>query len=253
MTQRNAMPQDQPIAYRSIIAELLAIWEEGIKRPIVSARTDLQDPKVPVLVRGLTAHAVDCARGILTLYKASQPVAALPIVRTLMEDSSTAAWLLVSPSAWKAFISKGARDRRTALNDILQLDPGDIAAGARLAEMEQLLQTLGEPSGYQVQQRMNAVLGAENMYLMYRAASALSHADSPIVDLYTGEDASAILGVGWKSHASLSNASAWIAVAATNLLHALIAWDICQADRPDQLALENIARRLNVRSDFQAR
>lgn len=216
-------------------------------------RSDIHHHSVPVLIRGLAAHASDCTRGVLTLYKNHLTVPAIPIVRAVMEDATTAAWLLVDADAWHSFISDGAVSRKKALKQMAVLNPSDVVIADRLSETDDLLNKLGQPSGHKIEQRMNSLAGAENMYLMYRAASAMSHADSAIVDLYTDADPNSDLGVVWRNHASFSNASAYIAVAATNLLHALLAWDTCLVDRPDQEQLERIAEEFGVRSTFERR
>ncbi|ROR80033.1 hypothetical protein SAMN06295974_1928 [Plantibacter flavus] len=240
------------VDYRAVIRELLAIWAAQNKQTVIT-RTDLHDASVPVLVRGLTAHAVDCAGGVLTLYQNHQPVPAIPVVRALMEDATSAIWLIVDEKAWKSFIGFGAVTRRKALNSLLQLDPSDLLVADRLAETDDILDRLGSPSGYKIDQRMMKIEGAENWYLMYRAMSAMTHADSGVVDLYTAHNPENPLGVAFRNHAAFSNANSYIGVAATMLLLTLIAWDTCQSDHPDHERLTAIATDLGVQSSFSLR
>ncbi|NQX34730.1 DUF5677 domain-containing protein [Herbiconiux sp. VKM Ac-2851] len=241
------------IDYRAVLAELTSIWRSHSSERSIEVRSDLGRPTTPVLIRGLAAHAVECGQAILVLYKNSLPLPAVPIVRTLMEDAMTAGWLLVDEDAWRSFVSEAAQKKRTALREVLEMDPDNTPAAERMAESQQLLDDLGMPSNNKIQQRFRALEGGERLYLMYRAASALSHAESTVVDLYTEVDPRSPVGVVWRDHAAHTNASAWIAVAATHLLFALIAWDSCRLERPDQDRLESIATKLGVRADFVKR
>lgn len=244
---------DDRIDYRSVVAELLAIWDTRVKENEATLRGDLAHPTTPVLIRGLAAHAVDCARAVLTLYQAKQPVAAVPIVRTLMEDALAAAWLLGEPDAWRSFISDGSKQRAIALRGILSRDPGDKQSevAARLKESKDLIERLGDPTNHLIEQRYRTLDGGDGgLYLLYRLASSLSHPGPTIIDLYTGFDTRTPLGMHYRDHAAHTTAAMWIGVAAAHLLHALKVWDICQADHPDQERLHAIANRLGLRTQF---
>lgn len=241
------------IDYRAVIAELLAIWDAGVKHNEVSLRGDLAHPTTPMLIRGLTAHAADSARAVLTLYKAGQPAAAVPIVRALMEDALTAAWLLAEADAWRSFISDGSHQRATALRKIIERGADDSPAEteARLKESVELIDHLGTPSRHHIDQRFRALDGGDGMlYIMYRLASSLSHASPAIIDLYTVADDRPPHGLSFRDHAAHSTAAMWIGLTAGNLCHALNVWDICQADHPDRDQLHTIANRLSLRTEF---
>jgi hypothetical protein len=241
------------IDYRAVVAELLAIWDASSELNEVTLRGDLAHRTTPVLIRGLTAHAVDSARAVLTLYQAKQPVAALPIVRLLMEDALTAAWLLADADAWRSFISDGSRQRAVALRKILSRGGGDSQAeiAERLKESEELVDNLGGPTNHNIEQRFRVLDGGDGgLYLMYRLASSFSHASPSIIDLYTGTDERTPLGVYYRGHAAHNTAAMWIGATAGNLLHALNVWDICQADHPDRDQLHAIADRLSLRTEF---
>lgn len=249
------MSSDGPIArvdHRAVIAELLGLWESQARDKVI-VRTDLVNQRTPFLIRGLTAHAVDSARAVLMLYRASQPVAAVPIVRAVMEDALTAAWLLAEPGASSSFMSAGIMERATALRKILERGAGEDHAGiaARLEEGAELLKQLGTPSGHKIEQRFRSLDGGDGgLYLAYRLASQLSHASPSIVDLYLAADERAPQGVVLRPHAAHDTAAMWISFTATNLLHALTVWDICRAGRPDQAQLEAIGDRLGLRTEY---
>jgi hypothetical protein len=243
----------KPVPYRQVLGELLEIWDGAASRRVLETRTDIHDPRVPVLTRGLTAHAADCARGVLTLFQNSQPVPAIPLVRCLMEDAITAARLFAVEDAWRSFITEGATNRAKALRMIQEYDPEDLAAGEQLVAAEEIIAMFGRPSGHKIEQRMNALEGTENWYLMYRAASTLTHAGSGVVDLYFESDESTDLGVAFRNHASFGNASSYLAVAAANFLHTLSLWDLCQPDQPDKQALDAIKDRLDLHPAYRAK
>lgn len=237
---------------RAVIADLLAIWDADASAK-ATVRTDLANQLTPVLIRGLTAHAVDSARAVLTLYRASQPVAAVPIVRTVMEDALTAAWLLAEPDASRSFVSAGVGKRAVALGAILRRGAGadHAAIATRLQESRDLIEQLGAPNGHNIEQRFQSLDGGDGgLYLAYRLASQLSHASPSIVDLYVGADERAPQGVYLRSHAAHDTAAMWISHTATNLLHALTVWDICRAGRPNQVQLEAIGDRLGMRTEY---
>lgn len=249
------MSTDGPTArvdYRAAIAELLDLWENQARDKVI-VRTDLANQMTPLLIRGLTAHAVDSARAVLTLYRASQPVAAVPIVRAVMEDALTAAWLLTEPDASRSFVSYGVQLRKVALRELLLRGAGDSHAAitARLEECRELIEQLDTPKGHLIEQRFRSLdRGDGGLYLAYRLASQLSHASPSIVDLYLAADERAPQGVVLRPHAAHDTAAMWINFTATNLLHALTVWDICRAGRPDQAQLEAIGDRLGLRTEY---
>ncbi|MFJ7289770.1 DUF5677 domain-containing protein [Curtobacterium sp. NPDC098951] len=245
-----------PTDYRAIIRRLLAIWDTETNRTTVELRTDI-DFQVTVLVRGLTAHAADCARGVLTLYDASQPVAAVPVIRSLMEDAVTAGWVLVVPDGWKAVVSEGSRTRAAVLRDAMAANASwaDAASEARRQEYAEQVKALGAaPPSYKVfEQRLRALEGTDDMYMVYRYLSGLSHASSETVDLYTAPDPGSPLQVRYRRQASHSMAANLLVSAASSLLHALIAWDMTQVGRPHQAELDAIASELGVTNEWRAK
>jgi hypothetical protein len=240
----------QPVSNRIVLAELLSIWDAHARDGQVHLRTDLSHLATGVIVRGLTAHAVECGRGALTLYKASQPLAALPLIRAVMEDAITAAWLLGSQDAWKSFLSGGAQKRKVLLADLMRQDFGRAGAAARMDEMQKLIDSLGRISDSTVESRFRSVDATGALYTAYRVASSLTHAGPLLTDLYTMEAPGTPLGLAYRGHPAFTTTNAWLGTAATCLTHAMTVWDSCQTDRPDRQRLEGIAERLGVRSSF---
>lgn len=240
----------QPVPYRQVIDELLGIWDAHQGAGEVRMRADLSHVATGVLVRGLTAHAIASARGALTLYRASQPVAALPLIRAVMEDAVTAAWLVGTPEGWKSFLSDGAKKRRVILDEILKHEPGSAMAAETRDEMVVLADALGKITDGTIERRFAVIDPTGALYTTYRIGSTLIHAGPVLVDLYTEEVPNSPMGLGYREHASHTSTNGWLGAAASCLTHALTVWDQCQPARPDQAQLAAIAARLGVRSEF---
>ncbi|MGN8048165.1 hypothetical protein ACTJKO_00650 [Curtobacterium sp. 22159] len=107
---------------------------------------------------------------MLTLYETSQPVAAVPVIRSLMADAVTAGWVLVVPDGWKALVSEGSRTRAAVLGDALAANAQcpDAASEARRQEYAEQVKALGAapPSYKRFEQRLRALEGTENMYMV---------------------------------------------------------------------------------------
>ncbi len=243
-----------PTNYRAIIRKLLTIWDTETNRTTVELRTDI-DFQVTVLVRGLAAHAADCARGVLTLYEASQPVAAVPVIRSLMEDAVTAGWVLVVPEGWKALVSEGSRTRAAVLREAMAANTkwADATSEARRQEYAEQVKVLGAaPASYKkFEQRLRALEGTDDMYMIYRYLSGLSHASAETVDLYTAPAPESPLQVRYRRQAAHSMAANLLSSAASSLLHALIAWDMTQVGRPHRASLDTVASELGVSNEWR--
>lgn len=244
------------IDHRALLRRLLDVWDKEEERQTVDLRTDI-DFQVSVVVRGLTAHAADCARGVLALYAASQPVAAVPVIRALFEDAITAGWVLVVPDGWKALSSEGSRTRAAVLATLIkgEGDGADSSTKARHQEYADQVATLGPaPGSYRkFDQRLQALDGTDEDYQLYRFLSGLSHAGAETVNLYTAENPNSGMPVSYRRHASHSMASTLLVAASSSLLHALIAWDMTQVGRPHKDTFDEIAAQLGVRNEWRAK
>ncbi|PPF15252.1 hypothetical protein C5C94_08200 [Rathayibacter sp. AY1C3] len=228
------------------LRRLCVLWDDHAANPVTKYSTPVNTQTV-IAVRALVAHAVDCGRAIATLYEAKQPLAAVPVIRTLMEDATTAAWLLKAPDGWKGFTREGAEARRKLLNNIRQANPDlkpDLV-GAELARAKELLNRFGEyTTDNDFQQRARSVTGTDRLYVLFRMASGVSHAGAKIVDLYTAADPGSPSGFGWFDQARHPQADMWLRVASALLVRALTAWDHVLAGNPLQERLTPLAERL---------
>lgn len=227
------------------LRRLCVLWEEHAANPVTKYSTPVNLQTV-IAVRALVAHAVDCGRAIATLYEAGQPLAAVPVIRTLMEDATTAAWLLKAPDGWKGFTREGADTRRKLLNNIRQANPElrPELVGEELGRAKELLNQFDEyTSDDDFQQRARSVTGTDRMYVLFRMASGVSHAGAKIVDLYAAPDPNSESGFGWFENAHHPQADMWLRVASALLVRALTAWDFVLAGHPLQARLTPLAKR----------
>jgi hypothetical protein len=240
--------------YRAVIRQLIALWDANVDLQSIE-----RDPEVPaevlVIVRGIVAHAVDCARGVLTLYQASQPVAAAPLIRTVMEDAITAGWVLVIPEGWKQLVSNGSRTRALVLAEALLQDPDDERTEARRQEYEEQVKQLGKPTRAftSFEQRLNAIEGTGSMYSVYRYLSALTHAGAETANLYTVPNPDSPYQTSYRTYAAHPMAGLLLLSAASSLLHALTAWDDARKGHPNRDALNAIAAELGIDNAWSAK
>ncbi|AZZ54895.1 DUF5677 domain-containing protein [Rathayibacter iranicus] len=204
------------------------------------------DAQTVIAVRALVAHAVDCGRAIATLYEAKQPLAAVPIIRTLMEDATTTAWLLKTPDGWKGFLREGAETRRKLLENVRAANP-DLGADLvreELVRAKELLDQLDEfRSEKDFHQRARSVTGTEDLYVLFRMASGVSHAGAGIVDLYTTQDPTSDSGFSWFDAARYPQSEMWLRVASALLVRALTAWDHVLVGNPLRAGLAPLAKK----------
>jgi hypothetical protein len=242
----------EPSRYAVVIGILTQMWDEDLDRGPVSLSHSLPN-EAAVLIRGIVAHAVDCARGVVALYAAGHTVAAVPVVRTVFEDSITAGWVLVTPDGWKAVLSDGSDQRAKLMGEARQFGTSadEAEATERLAEYEEHVAQLGKAKGWPFNQRVNALEGTDALYLLYRYASSLTHAGAEIAGMYVTEDGNADLNVSYWRQASHPLAEDFLELAASSLLQALIAWDLAQAERRRERELDHLAATLGVKNTWR--
>lgn len=232
-----------------LLVRLCKLWDEHAEVGTVAIVPTMNGQMV-VGLRALVAHAVECGWAVAMLYSAGQPLPAVPVIRTIMEDAVTAMWLLKRPNAWKAFLYEGALTRRTLLRTIKKANP-DLSPermAAELAAVEQVMATY-EPfnSESKFEQRAAAVTGTGDLYVQYRLASGLSHVGERVASLYTHADPSSRLGMAWVDEPKHTTADMWMRFATVLVLRALTAWDHVLVDHPLRPELEIVGARFAER------
>jgi hypothetical protein len=236
------------LPYRNMLAELLALWDARHEDGGTVLKADLSHPATGVVIRGLTAHAVAASRGVLTLYKASQQIAALPLVRAVIEDAMTATWVYKDPEGWKMFIAAGEQQRVKALRNMIDQGIDPEATAKSLQEAQAVVDSVEKITHVNIENRFRVVDPTGRAYLHYRIASSLIHAGPALVDRYTTPAPETPIGLAYKKHPSHAAGNEWMAFTVHYLAQALQVWDLCQVSRPDRDALNDFARRLGVAS-----
>ena len=242
-------------ALSGVLAELIALWNTHAVADEVRVDASI-DAHTVIAVRALTAHAVECGRGVLALVAVGHVVVAVPVVRTMIEDAVCAAWLAKTEDGWKGFIREGADDRRKLMADVVAV--GDAALGdapfGEPAEVERrrMAEILDQYDEYKrerkFEHRARSATGAGLVYMQYRMASNLSHAGTGIVDLYTAAQPGSATRVAWVDEPRNVSAEGWVTIAASSLLRAMRTWDQMIPERPLRDALSRVADALGPRA-----
>ena len=239
--------------YAVIIQQLVDLWDTDVDgHTQVPLRPDLE-LQASVAIYGLTAHAVDCAQAISVLYETGHKIAAVPLIRTLFEDSVTAGWILVIPDAWKSMWSQGLKDRAAVIKEGLPDHPDDKEAEGRHADYLAQHNELGNAKGWKFEQRVNVLAGTQSMYLIYRFASGLTHAGLSVIDTYMTESVATSIPVSYRRTGYHPTSDLFHSLAVGSLLQALIAWDCSQANRRHKHVLDSIASELGISNEWSAK
>lgn len=242
-------PPVNPRDSRAVLRYLIALWDSqpGTDVTLASERVH-----AGLAVYALAQHAVDCARGVLTLYEAGQPIPAVPIVRLILEDAVTAGWLTVYPEQFKALVRKGVDERRKLFQDLMQREDFHEWAAPLHADSVAALDDLADAGGFVLDQRMSALAGTDGLYSHYRLLTRLSHAGMGVVDLYLTNDETSPAGVRLRTYGSLPEAAGTIGIASAMLSATLIAWDCSRLDRRWENELTDLSTRMGVNSAWRA-
>ncbi len=228
---------------------LIALWDA---QPGSQVTIESERVHAGLAVYALAAHAVDCGRGVLTLYEAGQPIPAAPVVRLMLEDAVTAGWLTVYPQNFPALVKKGVDERRKLFQDLMKRDDfREWAAPMHAASQAMLDEDLADAGGFVLDQRMNALEGTDGLYSHYRLLTRHSHAGMGVADLYLTNDDTSPMGVGLRSFGALPEAGGTIGIAAAMLTATLIAWDSSRLDRQWEAELTDLAERMGVRTSWR--
>jgi hypothetical protein len=241
-------PPSNPMDSRAVLQYLIALWDTHPLQGDVAIRPTHQQAALSVWA--LTFHAVDCARGVLTLYEAGQPIPAVPVVRLLLEDAVTAGWLTVFPAKHRALLRDGVDQRKKLYRELVGQEGVGEFATEQLAEAEALAEVLRDAGGYVLEQRMRDLKDTDGLYTHYRLLTGQSHAGVGVVDMYVSNDDRSSVGVSLDRFGSLPAAGGIIGIAASMLLLAMIAWDCTKGERLWEHELTELARRRGTTSEW---
>lgn len=239
------------------LERLVKVWEA----PGTAISIDLRGgaPTSGILVFGLTSHTHALAKAVATLYEADQTVAAVPLVRLMIESAVTAMWIeLAGESSTQILLREQARSVRNAYQHFVKAGmPSDAETFSRIDEE---LNTGFEGSGptrevaRQFEQLCQELQGGETAYASYRAASQISHASMSVADLYgeerETEDAGEFPFIVHTSPSD-SNPDSWLGVALLMTMHSTSAWSRIDTTHRDEARMRELHARMGT--DFEAR
>jgi hypothetical protein len=225
------------------------MWDIDAAQGTLPARPNVE-PVVSVCTRTLAAHAVDMARGVVLLYEQGQQVAAVPVIRSLLESAATAHWVLATPGAWEGLVARGARQVDAGLKEFRRYEPENERADHAEQLVAELRASVSEATFKNFEQRILELQGMSMVYLQYRALSEHTHAGLGVFELYQEPDA--------EPHepradvpvpvAHFQNGQHNLTSAMNSLLHALIAWDAVTINSIRSAQLLKIAKHFGVRA-----
>lgn len=168
---------------RDVLRELVGAWHDDIGTIAMGVR---EHELIGLTVYGLTAHTHALARAVIALDEGDHEAGIAPLVRQAMECAMTAVWLeLAGYPAVLTVLHEQTRQQRNLIDEFVkagQVANNDVAE--RLAaDLQAALQSTST-AGSKFQERCSEISGGANIYALYRALSATSHAGASVVDLY---------------------------------------------------------------------
>lgn len=242
-------PATLGIETRAVLAELIDLWNSHGHESF-RIRPDI-DVTGGLTIRALAHHTAKLSRAVLIGANAGLDVELVPLVRLSIECAMTAGWLLVADGG-RALAHEGMRQRRAALQGVHRFGHD---AQAELDEVEGALAQVTESGeGRVFQRRCESLVGGEQMYVTYRAASVYSHAGTGITDHYlvrVPKSDAAPIGLAMNLGADLPTVDTWIAIQAAMLLLAEVACDRARVKTRNKTQLARYSKLLGVGTDIR--
>ena len=234
---------------RTFITKLVALWDRDSERPF-QMTSDYASGSGPV-IWSLTNHTVELARTVVELSAADRMLVAMPLVRLIIENAMTIAWLYASPTATKALVHEGLRQRRRAIEHVVSLGAAGFDGDSikKAADEQEEFVGFRSSQGSSLEQRFKALEGGDSMYSTYRMASALSHAGLTLADQYLIEIPKTReypLGISFAPDRTLDVGDAWLGTSATMLLLAMTTCDRVDESRHQKNQLAEAASKLDL-------
>jgi hypothetical protein len=232
---------------RALLEELIAKWEVPDEEISVEPRG--LSATTGIIVFCLTSHTYTLARGVLALYDADLALAAVPLVRQMIECAVTAMWTeLASEPGARVLLREQSRTLRTAVQDFVRAGmPADnrlgdeddttlLGSGATAAAAKHFQQLCGE------------LEVGDRAYATYRAASQVSHASMTLADQYLDADIEDIASteVRVSKRPFEYNPHGWLRYALLMTIHATSAWSRIETSRRHEATMRELHERFGT-------
>lgn len=234
-----------PARCLEILDEIRDMWLPGTGGPTVYTRDARQF--VP-LIWANTSHLVALAGGLASLHRSGLHVAAMPVVRQIIEFAMRGVWLERYRENVGAVFLDGAKKRRLALDAAVSTgilardDP--VVAEAR--ELVASAATDAATSGRVFEALCGEIQGGDKIYAYYRIASNYTHPSLMLTDLYLVEDAESPLGLKLATSARPTPADAWLGIATSLVILGCLAWDRVDRSHPHRALLRAYAKEFKL-------
>lgn len=238
---------------RSFANRLIALWDRDLDRTFKMKR-DYVAAGGPI-IWSYTQHAVELVRSILELSKQDRIVITIPLIRLTLESAMTAIWLYLTPSAARAVIHEGLRQRQAALKEVIELgtDGFDDRNLSSIAKQLDEFAADSLPAGKSFCERCRAIVDGPGVYATWRVMSSFSHAGMAMGDFYlttVEPKPDAPTGIALNSAAKMDHHEAWLGTAVCMLLAALKVCDLIDGEGRRKNQIAKAAKRMGITLDF---
>ncbi|GEN80228.1 DUF5677 domain-containing protein [Actinotalea fermentans] len=228
-----------------VLDDIVRTWRVGTGGPTVHTRFARQF--VPVIWAN-TCHLVALAEGLVTLHRAGLHLAAMPLVRQIIEFAMRCVWMERYRENVGAVIVEGAKKRRLALETAVSTgilasdDP--VVAEAREVVANAVLDHA--TSGKVFETLCKEIQGGEKVYAYYRIASNYTHPSLMLTDLYLVEDKTSPVGLRLATSARPTPEDAWLGISTSLVILGCLAWDRVDRNHPHRALLRGYAKEFGV-------
>lgn len=228
-----------------VLDDIVRTWRVGTGGPTVHTRFARQF--VPVTWAN-TCHLVALADGLVTLHRAGLHLAAMPLVRQIIEFAMRCVWMERYRENVGAVIVEGAKKRRLALETAVSTgilasdDP--VVAEAREVVANAVLDHA--TSGKVFETLCKEIQGGEKIYAYYRIASNYTHPSLMLTDLYLVEDKTSPVGLRLATSARSTPEDAWLGISTSLVILGCLAWDRVDRNHPHRALLRGYAKEFGV-------
>ncbi|WP_043650900.1 DUF5677 domain-containing protein [Cellulosimicrobium cellulans] len=228
MYEKVANPLTLPVEETAaVMREVLDAWHAD--RPASRLSRSAELPYGLVLF-GHVAHVHRLAEGVLTLYDTGQALTALTLVRQMIETSIRAVWLSVYRENVYHLVRDGERQRVNAFKAAALTGqiPWDAPALVQSLDwLEENERVKGATSGESFKDLCDELDGGDLVYAQYRLASNYTHPGSLLLEEYVEIESAGSneRSITFVTKPVLSEAAAWLSLAAFTLILAGLTWD----------------------------
>lgn len=234
---------------RAEIKKMLRLWEDRSQSPITVR--DGITPATATMIDAFTSHVVALTRAVLLQVDKGLTITIAPQVRLSLECAMTSAWLIVTEGGDEALALAGIKNKRTAINELLQRMDGFDAS---LSQAESLIKDLADSEsaeGRVFKIRCDAMEGGDELYSLFRLASGLAHAGILLSDHYAEADETQPYGIIQSRAAELPDPEVWVAIQGVMLLQCLTALNHVNTAFKRTKQLTALAKRFGVSDEVR--